>query len=38
LEEWYDARNRELGLRRVLLLALAIAEDEPAGQGERPKH
>ena len=23
--EWYDARNRELGLRRVLLLLLAVA-------------
>jgi len=24
--EWYDARNRELGLRRVLLLLLALAD------------
>jgi acetylornithine deacetylase/succinyl-diaminopimelate desuccinylase-like protein len=24
--EWYDARNRELGLRKVLLLTLALAE------------
>ncbi len=24
--EWYDARNRELGLRRVLLLMLALAD------------
>ena len=24
--EWYDARNRDLGLRRVLLLLLALAE------------
>ncbi|HEY0760066.1 MAG TPA: M20/M25/M40 family metallo-hydrolase [Acidisarcina sp.] len=24
--EWYDARNRELGLRRILLLLLALAE------------
>jgi tripeptide aminopeptidase len=23
--EWYDARNRELALRRILLLALALA-------------
>lgn len=38
LEEWYDARNRELGLRRVLLLALAIAGDEPTACGEGPKH
>lgn len=30
LDEWYDARNRELGLRRVLLLALAIMEDRSA--------
>jgi len=23
--EWYDARGRELGLRRILLLLLALA-------------
>jgi tripeptide aminopeptidase len=27
--EWYDARNRELGLRRILLLLLALAEFSP---------
>jgi tripeptide aminopeptidase len=27
--EWYDPRNRELGLRRVLLLLLALAEGTP---------
>jgi acetylornithine deacetylase/succinyl-diaminopimelate desuccinylase-like protein len=26
LAEWYDAKNRELGLRRVLLLCLAMCE------------
>jgi acetylornithine deacetylase/succinyl-diaminopimelate desuccinylase-like protein len=35
LEEWYDARNRDLGLRRVLLLALAIATEEST---EEPTH
>ena len=29
--EWYDARGRDLGLRRILLLLLALADcDEPA--------
>ena len=29
--EWYDARGRELGLRRILLLLLALADcDDPA--------
>jgi acetylornithine deacetylase/succinyl-diaminopimelate desuccinylase-like protein len=38
LDEWYDARNRELGLRRVLLLALALAENAVAARSERTKH
>jgi tripeptide aminopeptidase len=25
--EWYDATNRELGLRRILLLVLALLEN-----------
>jgi acetylornithine deacetylase/succinyl-diaminopimelate desuccinylase-like protein len=29
--EWYDAQNRELGLRRILLLLLALASSSPAG-------
>lgn len=34
-QEWYDAKERELGLRRVLLLLLALAGDEsPALDGE----
>ncbi len=32
--EWYDATNRELGLRRVLLLVLALLEH--AGETPRP--
>ncbi len=28
--EWFDAHTRELGLRRVLLLLLALAADQPA--------
>lgn len=28
LQEWYDARDRESGLRRVLLLTLALASDD----------
>ena len=32
--EWYDATNRELGLRRVLLLVLALLEN--AGEKLRP--
>jgi len=28
-QEWYDARDRDLGLRRVLLLMLALASCEP---------
>ncbi len=32
--EWYDATNRELGLRRVLLLVLALLEH--AGEKTRP--
>src|SRR5450631_155786 len=32
--EWYDATNRELGLRRVLLLVLALLEN--AGETLRP--
>jgi di/tripeptidase len=28
--EWYDARDRELGLRRILLLLLAMANDDTA--------
>jgi tripeptide aminopeptidase len=28
--EWYDARGRELGLRRILLLLLALSADKPA--------
>ena len=27
--EWYDSRNRDLGLRRILLLLLALAEFSP---------
>jgi acetylornithine deacetylase/succinyl-diaminopimelate desuccinylase-like protein len=29
-QEWYDAKDRELGLRRVLLLMLALTTNEPA--------
>jgi len=28
-EEWYDAQGRDLGLRRILLLLLAIGQDRP---------
>lgn len=28
-QEWYDAKHRELGLRRVLLLLLTLASEEP---------
>jgi acetylornithine deacetylase/succinyl-diaminopimelate desuccinylase-like protein len=28
-QEWYDAKDRQLGLRRVLLLMLALACGEP---------
>lgn len=28
-QEWYDAKGREMGLRRVLLLMLALAASEP---------
>lgn len=36
-QEWYDSRNRDLGLRRVLLLALALTSvpDQPSLPGAR---
>jgi tripeptide aminopeptidase len=30
-EEWYDSRDRDIGLRRVLLLLLALAEGNEVG-------
>jgi len=27
-QEWYDAKDRELGLRRVLLLLLALSSND----------
>lgn len=36
-QEWYDAKDRELGLRRVLLLTLALAVNEPAPQSRRTR-
>jgi acetylornithine deacetylase/succinyl-diaminopimelate desuccinylase-like protein len=34
-QEWYDARDRELGLRRVLLLLLAAANSDALAQSAR---
>lgn len=39
-QEWYDAKDRESGLRRVLLLllALAVEDSEPASHPSRTEH
>jgi acetylornithine deacetylase/succinyl-diaminopimelate desuccinylase-like protein len=37
LGEWYDAKDRTLGLRRVLLLMLALASKEPETYPQRAK-
>jgi acetylornithine deacetylase/succinyl-diaminopimelate desuccinylase-like protein len=34
-QEWYDAKDRELGLRRVLLLMLALTTNEPESMPRR---
>jgi acetylornithine deacetylase/succinyl-diaminopimelate desuccinylase-like protein len=36
-QEWYDAKDRESGLKRVLLLILALATEEPDASAPRPK-
>jgi tripeptide aminopeptidase len=36
-QEWYDAKDRELGLRRVLLLLLALTGDGPGPNPRRAR-
>jgi acetylornithine deacetylase/succinyl-diaminopimelate desuccinylase-like protein len=36
-QEWYDAKDRELGLRRVLLLLLALTSKDPEPRPRRAR-
>jgi tripeptide aminopeptidase len=38
IQGWYDAKDRESGLRRVLLLLLTLAAEEPGSCPHHPSH